>query len=132
MAEIRNLAKMAKSRMKKGFWEDCKENVDKAIEQNSASKSEVIHYYRVKIVRQLNGSADELFYYKVKHILDTCGDVCDILGRLCDDELMSTMSFQEKQRYLFELSDKYRRCRERYFEEKKFEKSKSSLDERIV
>ncbi len=123
MAEIKNLAKVAKGRMKNGFWSDYLESVDNTPDSCDARKSEVLRYYRIKAVRQLNGADDELFYYKVKNILDTYGDVSDIIGRLCDEELMKTMSFQEKQCYLFELSDRYRECRERYFEEKKFEKS---------
>ena len=123
MAEIKNLAKVAKGRMKNGFWSDYLESVDNTPDSCDARKSEVLRYYRIKAVRQLNGADDELFYYKVKNILDTYGDVSDIIGRLCDEELMKTMSFQEKQCYLFELSDRYCECRERYFEEKKFEKS---------
>ena len=130
MAEIKNLAKVAKGRMKNGFWSDYLESVDKTPDSCDARKSEVLRYYRIKAVRQLNGADDELFYYKVKNILDTYGDVSDIIGRLCDEELMKTMSFQEKQCYLFELSDRYRECRERYFEEKKFEKSDHSSNPR--
>lgn len=130
MAEIKNLAKVAKGRMKNGFWSDYLENVDNTPDGCDARKSEVLRYYRIKAVRQLNGAADELFYYKVKNILDTYGDVSDIIGRLCDEELMKTMSFQEKQRYLFELSDRYRECREHYFEEKKFEKSEPAPNTR--
>ena len=130
MAEIKNLAKVAKGRMKNGFWSDYLESVDNTPDGCDARKSEVLRYYRIKAVRQLNGADDELFYYKVKNILDTYGDVSDIIGRLCDEELMKTMSFQEKQRYLFELSDRYRECRERYFEEKKFEKSEPTSNTR--
>ena len=130
MAEIKNLAKVAKGRMKNGFWSDYLESVDKTPDSCDARKSEVLRYYRIKAVRQLNGADDELFYYKVKNILDTYGDVSDIIGRLCDEELMKTMSFQEKQCYLFELSDRYRECRERYFEEKKFEKSEPTSNPR--
>ena len=130
MAEIKNLAKVAKGRMKNGFWSDYLESVDNTPDGCDARKSEVLQYYRIKAVRQLNSADNELFYYKVKNILDTYGDVSDIIGRLCDEELMKTMSFQEKQRYLFELSDRYRECRERYFEEKKFEKSENTLNSR--
>lgn len=121
--KIKKLAKQAKRRLKNGFWEDCRENVDCASDGECASeRSAAVRYFRAKAERELDGASDEEFYLRVKNILDTVGDVCDIIGRLCDERAMNVMSFQDKQRYVFELSAKYRACRERYEQEKRFEK----------
>lgn len=123
--EIKNLAKMAKKRLQTGFWEDYRENVRQKIEiaQNEGiQKSNVINYYRVKAQKQLTKTKqeDDSFYCKVKDILDSFGEVSDMIGRLCDKTAMQSMTFEEKQRYLFELSEHYLVCRERYYNDKKY------------
>lgn len=123
--EIKNLAKMAKLRLKTGFWEDYKTTVENNVslaETEGISQSNVIKYYKTKVNETISGKAEKesAFYLKVKDILDTYGDVSDILGRLCDESYMKTLSFQGRQRYLFELAAKYRECRKRYEQEKKF------------
>jgi len=120
---MRKMAEKAKTRLKNGFWEDYRENVETTVKAKPANscRSEIVCYYRAKAVREIVSPSDDTFYYKVKHILDTDGDVSDIIGRLCDEDKMRDMSFQEKQMYLFELSEKYRACRERYEQEKRFE-----------
>ena len=123
--EIKNLAKMAKRRLKTGFWEDYKNTVENNVslaESEGISQSNVIKYYQSKIGEAVSGKneSNSAFYRRVKSILDTYGDVSDIVGRLCDETYMKTLSFQARQRYLFELAAKYRECRKRYDEEKKF------------
>ena len=122
--EIKSIAKMAKKRLKNGFWENVSENVQKQVtiaEEEGENVSGVIKYYKEKVTRVIVGENEEIesLYLRVKYILDTFGDVSDILGRLCDKEYMQTLSFSQKQRYLFELAKKYRICRERYEKEKK-------------
>ena len=70
----------------------------------------------------LDGKDEQLeeFYLKVKDILEKFGDVSDMIGRLCDVEYMKTLNFQQKERYLSDIASKYRACRERYEQEKKF------------
>lgn len=122
--EIKSMAKRAKKRMQKGFWRDYRENVEDVVDSVgvcSSEKSEAVRYFRAKAERALDGMEGDEFYLKVKRLLDTVGDASDIIGRLAEPEKMCSMSFQEKQRYLFELSAKYRSCRERYEQEKRFE-----------
>lgn len=120
------LAKMAKNRLKNGFWEDYKTTVQNGVtaaETEGVARSNVISYYKARVSEKvLRATMDEdaAFYQKVKRILDTYGDVSDILGRLCDEAYMRTLSFEQKQRYLFNLAAKYRECRTRYEQEKKF------------
>lgn len=124
-AGIKNLAKQAKNRLKNGFWEDYAEAVKNNLsvaESEGVAGSNVINYYKARVSERVIGTAENNaeFYKKVKKILDTSGDVSDILGRLCDEDYMKTLNFQQKQRYLFDLAANYRECRIRYFEEKRF------------
>ncbi len=124
--EIKNLAKMAKNRLKSGFWENYKATMEENLisaEKDGVACSAVIRYYKAEVTKTVAGSqsrADENFYAKVKAVLDSFGECSDMLGRLCDEDYMKTLSFQQKQRYLFDLAARYRVCRERYFKEKKF------------
>lgn len=124
--EIKDLAKMAKSRLKSGFWENynaaVQKNLQKA-ESEGVSCSNVIRYYKnevAKTVSCVQNEIDESFYRRVKELLDTVGDAGDMLGRLCDEEYMKTLTFQQKQRYLLELASRYSECKERYEREKKY------------
>lgn len=124
--EIKNLAKMAKNRLKSGFWENYKATMEENLinaEKDGVACSAVIRYYKAEVTKTVAGNknrADEIFYAKVKEVLDLFGECSDILGRLCDEEYMKSLSFQQKQRYLFDLAARYRVCRERYFKEKQF------------
>lgn len=123
--EIKNLARMAKKRLQTGFWEDYRENVRQKIEIaqcEGIQKSNVIDYYKVKAQKQLvkTKQEDDSFYYKVKEILDQFGEVSDMIGRLCDKAAMQLMTFEQKQRYIFDLSEQYLVCRERYYNDKKY------------
>ena len=123
--EIKSLAKLAKQRMKNGFWEECKENVSESLakaKEGGENTSKVILYCKNKVASVIDGknSSMEEFYQKVKYILDTFGEVSDILGRLCDLEYMKTLTFQQKERYLSDLASDYRACKERYDQERKF------------
>lgn len=128
--EIKNLAKMAKKRLQTGFWEDYRKNVKQKIEiaqSEGIQRSNVIDYYRAKAQKQLvkTKQEDDSFYYKVKEILERFGEVSDMIGRLCDKAAMQSMTFEQKQRYIFELSEQYLVCRERYYNDKKYSFSQS-------
>lgn len=123
--EIKNLAKLAKQRMKSGFWEECKESVSESIikaQSEGENTSNVIRYCKSKVASVIDGKDEQMeeFYLKVKDILEKFGDVSDMIGRLCDVEYMKTLNFQQKERYLSDIASKYRACRERYEQEKKF------------
>jgi hypothetical protein len=126
--EIKNMAKLAKQRLRTGFWEECKESVNESVNKAKAdgeNSSNVIRYYKTRVTRVISGCNEqkEAFYLKVKNILDTYGDVSDIIGRLCDLEYMKTLNFQQREKYLSEIAAQYRECRERYDQEKRFDLS---------
>ena len=127
--EIKNMAKLAKQRLRTGFWEECKETVNESVIKAKAegeNSSSVIRYYKTRVTRVVSGYNEqkEAFYLRVKGILDVYGDVSDIIGRLCDLEYMKTLTFQQREKYLSEIAAQYRECRERYDQEKKFDLSR--------
>ncbi len=127
--EIKSMAKLAKQRLKSGFWEECQEHVSESVtkaKEEGENSSSVIRYYKSRVTRVIGGynEESEAFYQKVKGILDLYGEVSDIIGRLCDLDYMKTLNFQQRERYLTGIASKYRECKERYDQEKKFEYSR--------
>ena len=125
---LKEYAKEAKARMKSSFWQDYKNRVETQIEkaeEDGVSRSKVVEYYQSKAAVTIRGvnSQDEEFYLKVKEILIAYGDVSDAIGRLTDKEYFATLSYDQRQRYTLELSEKYVKAKERYYNELKFEKS---------
>lgn len=122
---LKNLAKQAKGRMRSGFWEDYKETVQsnvKIAKEEGERTSNVIKYYKTLAIREIMSSDEnkENFYKKVKAILDEEGEVSNMIARLCDENYLKTLSFSDKQRYLFEISESYCECKKRYYAEKKY------------
>ncbi len=121
---LKTLAKEAKMRMKKGFWQECEENLDK--ERNHAkeqgiNESKMERYFQQKVVTKIRGETPDEFYLKVRDLLLSEGEVSDAIGRLTDKEYYESLSYSEKQRYMLELSDKYLKALERFKREYEFE-----------
>lgn len=125
---LKQYAKEAKKRLKSSFWQDYKSKIQTVIdkaEEDGTSKSKVVEYYQSKAAVTIRGikTEDEDFYLKVRDLLLTVGDVSDAIGRLTDKEYFSTLSYDGKQRYLLELSNKYLKAKERFYKEVAFEKT---------
>lgn len=125
---LKQYAKEAKKRLKSSFWQDYKSNIQTGIvkaEEDGTSKSRVVEYYQSKAAVTIRGvkTEDEDFYLKVKDLLLTVGDVSDAIGRLTDKDYFTTLSYDGKQRYLLELSNKYLKAKERFYKEVAFEKT---------
>ena len=123
---LKQYAKEAKKRLKSSFWQDYKCNVQSGIdkaEEEGTSKSKVVQYYQTKAKFTICGvkTEDEEFYQSVKRLLLTVGDVSDAIGRLTDKEKFNSLSYDARQRYLLELSNKYLKAKERFYKEIKFE-----------
>ena len=125
---LKSYAKDAKKRLKSNFWQDYKQNLNQKLSLNEniseSEKSRVYNYFQSKVVLSVKGASDtasEVFYQRVKELLDTFGDVSDAIGRLTDKEYFNTLSYEQKQRYTLELSQKYIKAKERYYKEKQFE-----------
>ncbi len=105
---FKQLAKKAKKRIKSGYWAKSRKQLEKELERakiNGVNESRVVEFYRDKAKEDIykNEEKDD-FYLKVKEILDKYGEVSDMLGRLSDKEYLSTLPYEQKQRYYFDLS----------------------------
>ncbi len=120
----KTLAKEAKARMKKGFWQEFGEKLDSErshAKQQGINEGKMERYYREKVETQIRGETKDEFYLKVRDLLLSEGEVSDAIGRLTDKEYYATLSYAEKQRYTLELSEKYLRALERFKREYEFE-----------
>ena len=107
---FKSIAKEAKSRLKSGFWENCKDEfrTDVARAKNAGiSESRAGRYFAGKITCTVKGGDDDAFYEKVKAILLAEGEVSDAIGRLTDRAYYDTLTYEEKQRYTLTLSERY-------------------------
>ena len=121
---FREEARRAKSRIKSGFWSECKEDMSKSLEQarkNGVNESKAGRYFAERVSAQIAGEKEDEFYLKVKQMLLSEGEVSDAIGRLTDKEYFQTLTYEEKQRYTLSLSERYLRALERFRRECEFD-----------
>ena len=125
---LKQYCREAKKRLKAGFWQnyqkDLSANLERA-ERAGISTSKVKQYYAERVSENIKSRevGKEEFYLKVKKLLSEFGEVSDAIGRLTDKEYFDTLSYEQKQRYTLELSQKYIKAKERYYKEIQFEKT---------
>lgn len=120
---LKQYCKDAKNRLKHGFWQNYQTNVDanlKRAREQGISESKVREFYASKVTEIIrsNSENEDVFYHKVKKILDEEGEVSNVIGRLTDKNVYENMTYSEKQRYTLSLSEKYLKALERYKKEK--------------
>ena len=123
---LKQYAKEAKKRLKKGFWQNYYQNLDNEIikaKNDGLSESLVKEYYVCKVFESIKNNKDEneAFYARVKKLLESEGEVPDAIGRLTDKDEYNLLSYEEKQRYTLSLSERYLKALERYKKEKALE-----------
>lgn len=120
MSDIKELARAAKQRLKNNFWDECKKNIDEGMFiAREKGLSDIKYHSSIKgrLQKQLGEKQDE-FYLKVKQLLDEEGEVSDAIGRLTDREYFLSLPYEERQRYMLQLSTKYLQALEKYKREK--------------
>ena len=120
---LKQYAKEAKRRLKNGFWQSYRKDLDERIERASeagVAPSKVKEYYNYVVSENIKSRKDDedAFYNKVKKILDEEGEISDAIGRLTDKEEFERLSYAEKQKYTLTLSERYLKAVERYNREK--------------
>lgn len=122
MSSIKKYAKQAKERMKNGFWQKAKVQLEKE-KQVAATLGldcvKVAEEQRRKVVRQIYDERgfreEEDFYRRVVEILESPSVVTNPLYVLADKSTLSEMDEEEKQAYFLRLSARYRQACEKYF-----------------
>ena len=121
MEDIKNMARAAKQRLKSNFWDDCKKNINENAKEariRGVSVAKVRTGMAGLVKDEIKGAVKDEFYLKVKEILDSEGEVSDAIGRLTDKSVYDKLSYEEKQRYNLELSNKYLEALKKYRQEK--------------
>ena len=121
---LKQEARLAKSRMKNGFWAECKEDMHERLKNARAlglNESKAGRYFAEQVSAKIAGEKEDEFYIKVKQILIQEGEVSNAIGRLTDKAYFDTLSYEEKQRYTLALSEKYLRALERFRRECEFD-----------
>lgn len=126
LKSLKQYCREAKKRLKSGFWERYRENLEKELEQAKTigvPESKVREYFTYTVTNGIEEKKDseQDFYIKVKTLLDSEGEVSNVIGRLTDKEYFDTLSYEEKQRYSLTLSERYLKALERYKKEKALE-----------
>ena len=122
---LKSVAKEAKTRLKNGFWEHCRSELEGEVARARSagvSESRACRYFAGKVTCTIRGGGeDDAFYEKVKSILVKEGEVSDAIGRLTDHAVFDKLSYEEKQRYTLTLSERYLKALERYRKECEYE-----------
>lgn len=118
---FKEYAKQAKDRLKNGFWENAKSNLEREKQVAATlglNQRQVCEEQRQKLQKQIydyDGFCEEQdFYAKVVAILDSNEVISNPIMRLADQSYMQTLSPKEKQVYVSKLAAKYREAVERY------------------
>ncbi len=121
---LREEARLAKTRMKSGFWSDCQEEMHEKKEkarEHGLNESKASQFFKTQVSAKIAGEKQDDFYLKVKELLLSEGEVSDAIGRLTDKAYYDGLSYEEKQRYNLSLSERYLRALERFRRECEFE-----------
>ena len=121
MSTFKEYAKRAKERLKNGFWEQAKQNLqtEKQVAATlGLNTAKVGEEQRRKLQRQIydyDGFCEEQeFYAKVEAILDSDELVSNPIMRLADQDYLDKLSPGDKQIYISKLAAKYREAVEKY------------------
>ena len=124
MPTIKEYAKEAKARLKSGFWEEviAKRAQDVKTAVNQGKNSDVVFCeYREVLKRKLfdgDSEEDEIFYKKVCELLSGDKVVINPIGELADKQKMQEMNESSRQQYIFELSKKFKKMKDRFYSER--------------
>jgi len=121
MSTLKEYAKQAKDRLKNGFWENAKQNLQHEKEVAATmglNPRKVCEDQRQKLQRQIYDydgfCADEEFFAKVEEILNSDVLISDPIMRLADKDYMEKLAPKEKQAYISKIAARYRQAVEKY------------------
>lgn len=127
MSEIKRRALLAKQRLKMGYWQRMQDEQSRMADATKncalieSARSARLREFEMDSRRALGddfAERDERLYGKVRDMLDKDEDVTDPIGRLVDRDVFDKLDADNRQRYILELSAKFRELKERYYKEK--------------
>ena len=127
-SELKKRALLAKQRLKMGYWQKMCDEREKALEHMGGGEenARLVHDLQQEKVRRDEHKAlgydaaaqDEAFYGKVCAILEQDENTLNPIGQLIDRTQFETLDTDNRQRYILQLSQKFREMRERFYRER--------------
>ena len=120
-SELRNLANLAKQRMKMGKYNNPPTEQKQGGHRSKASSYFICNARALRKVGKkaefvvINQNEDKELVSKVYSILSEPEIVYNPIGRLVDKKLFSTMSEYEKELYILTLADKFNKIKDDYY-----------------
>ena len=121
---LKKLALDAKNRLKHCNYADRQQSAN--IMRNIAFQNHIRYInqsqsHKIEVtIKVFDEQKDEQkFETKVFELLTKNEDCINPLKELSDSKLLKEMSEAEKQKYIFELSEKYKQAREKYYKQKR-------------
>ncbi len=107
-SELKKRARLAKQRLKMGYRDDL-----------GASRGDIGSGSSARLAAGYGQTdyADEQLYQRVCNILDEDATTINPIGQLIDNDLYYSLDPSSRQRYILELSNKFRELKERYVRE---------------
>lgn len=122
ISELKKRALLAKQRLKMGYWQRLERERREMEENSSMGERNITELQRAKIRRDAMFATDEQrfrqeerLYEKVCKILDEDSDTLSPIGQLIDKEKYQKLDECGKQKYILELSKKFRELSRRYY-----------------
>lgn len=122
LSELKKRALLAKQRLKMGYWQRLERERREMEESSDMCTRNISELQREKIRRDAMCATDEqryrqeeLLYEKVCRILDEDSDTLSPIGQLIDKEKYQKLDECGKQKYILELSKKFRELSHRYY-----------------
>ena len=119
---MKKRALLAKQRLKMGYWQRLERERREMEESSSMGERNITELQRAKIRRDAMFATDEQrfrqeerLYEKVCKILDEDSDTLSPIGQLIDKEKYQKLDECGKQKYILELSKKFRELSRRYY-----------------
>ncbi len=126
--ELKKRALLAKQRLRMGYWQRleaergellaglCDENDAKKIQRERVERDELF------ATNAKRAKSEEKLYERVCKILSSDEDVLNPIGQLIDKATYAALDDGGRQRYVLEISKKFRELSERYYLEQKAQK----------
>lgn len=109
-SNLYSLAKLAKKRLRENSY---KEN--RILLTTNPSPIIIKHETKTTTITVINNK-DELLYQKVCDLLSR-GNTLNPVGQLIDQKIFSSLDMEAKQKYIYNLTEKYKELKLRYYKE---------------
>lgn len=124
MSELKKRALLAKQRLRMGYWQKMQSDRLR-MEAENVDGDKIAKLQRLKLDRDVMRVTDEArareeekLYARVCEILERDEDTLSPIGQLIDKEAYQRMDEAGKQKYVLELSEKFRELSRRYYLER--------------